>query len=190
MLNYVPFPNPGMGRRVYPGFIQLSGFMTMNLDRHFSAHKDIFDHLGEGDNDSAQKHKDFYEEYLSVMDLTAEFYIQTVKVVFQDYALAKGTMTHRDIPVDCSRIKKTALMTVEGEKDDVCGLGQTEAAQDLCSGIPEEKKLHYVQADVGHYGVFNGTRFRTEIQPRMMDFIRMAQGYEKPSGKKKAKKKS
>lgn len=190
VLNYVPFPNPGFGRRVYPGFIQLSGFMTMNLDRHVTAHKDLFDHLVEGDEDSAQKHKDFYEEYLSVMDLTAEFYIQTVKVVFQDYALAKGTMMHRDIPVDCSSIVKTALMTVEGEKDDVCGLGQTEAAQDLCSNIPANKKLHYVQPGVGHYGVFNGNRFRTEIKPRILDFIQMAQnGTDSGKARKKAAKK-
>ncbi len=193
VINYVPFPNPGCMRQVYPGFIQLSGFMTMNLDRHITAHKDLFDHLVEGDEDSAQKHKDFYEEYLSVMDLTAEFYIQTVKVVFQEYALAKGTMMHRDIPVDCGSIVKTALMTVEGEKDDVCGLGQTEAAQGLCYNIPENRKLHYVQPSVGHYGVFNGNRFRNEIRPRVMDFIRMAQTddkSDKPKKKSEKKKKS
>jgi poly(3-hydroxybutyrate) depolymerase len=171
----VPFPNPGFMRPVYPGFIQLTGFMTMNLDRHMTAHRKLFDNLVKGDCDSVQQHRDFYEEYLAVMDLPAEFYLQTVKTVFQDHALPDGKMTHRGEPVDCRAITKTALMTVEGEKDDICGLGQTEAAHDLCRNIPMDEKYHYVQPGVGHYGVFNGTRWRTEIQPRIREFIRTIQ---------------
>jgi poly(3-hydroxybutyrate) depolymerase len=172
VISHVPFPNPGFMRPVYPGFIQLTGFMTMNLDRHITAHRKLFDHLVEGDCDSVQQHRDFYEEYLAVMDLPAEFYLQTVKIVFQDHALPDGFMTHRGELVDCRAITKTALMTVEGERDDICGLGQTEAAHDLCANIPMDEKYHYVQPGVGHYGVFNGTRWRTEIQPRIREFIR------------------
>ncbi len=168
----VPFPHAGAMRDVYPGFLQLTGFMSMNLDRHLNAHKDLFNHLVEGDGDSAQAHKAFYDEYLSVMDLTAEFYLQTIKTVFMDYALARGVMTHRGRPVDPSLIKKTALMTIEGEQDDISGVGQTEAAQALCTGIPARAKTHYLQPGVGHYGVFNGSRFRSEIAPRIGAFIR------------------
>lgn len=175
VISYVPFPHPGYMRKVYPGFMQLSGFMTMNLDRHISAHKDLFNNLVKGDKDSVRQHQEFYEEYLAVMDLTADFYLQTVKTVFQDHALPNGTMTHRGKPVDCSKIRKTALITVEGERDDICGLGQTEAAHDLCSNIPIDEKYHYVQPGVGHYGVFNGTRWRTEIQPRIREMIRTIQ---------------
>jgi poly(3-hydroxybutyrate) depolymerase len=171
----VPFPNPGFTRPVYPGFIQLSGFMTMNLDRHVTAHRNLFDHLVAGDCDSVQQHRDFYEEYLAVMDLPAEFYLQTVQTVFKEHLLPDGRMMHRGELVDCSAIVKTALMTVEGERDDICGLGQTEAAHDLCSSLPVDEKYHYVQPGVGHYGVFNGTRWRTEIQPRIREFIRTIQ---------------
>ncbi|MGI9481262.1 MAG: polyhydroxyalkanoate depolymerase [Hyphomicrobiales bacterium] len=167
----VPFPNPGMMRDVYPGFMQLTGFMTMNLDRHIDAHKELFWHLVEGDGDSAEKHEDFYDEYLSVMDLTAEFYLQTVEKVFIEHALPEGTFTHREQLIDPSKITKTALLTVEGERDDISGVGQTEAAHDLCISIPEEKRAHYLQKGVGHYGVFNGSRFRAEIAPRISDFI-------------------
>lgn len=168
----VPFPNPGFMRPVYPGFIQLSGFMAMNLERHTQAHFAMFENLVKGDCDSVRQHRAFYEEYLSVMDLTAEFYLETVKTVFQDHALPRGTMTHRGRLVDCSKITRTALLTVEGERDDISGLGQTEAAHDLCSNIPDDERYHYVQPGVGHYGVFNGTRWRTEIQPRIREFIR------------------
>lgn len=171
----VPFPNPGCMRKVYPGFIQLTGFMQMNLERHIEAHHNLFDDLVKGDCDSVQQHQDFYEEYMAVMDLSAEFYLQTVKTVFQDHDLPDGRLMHRGELVDCSAIEKTALMTVEGENDDICGLGQTEAAQDLCSNIPMDEKYHYVQPGVGHYGVFNGTRWRTEIQPRIREFIRTIQ---------------
>lgn len=167
----VPWPAPGFGRMVYPGFLQLSGFMSMNLDRHIIAHKDFFMHLVKHDGDGAEKHREFYDEYLAVMDLTAEFYLQTVDAVFVRHALPKGEMTHRGIPVDPSAIRNTALLTVEGENDDISGLGQTQAAQDLCSNLPANKKAHYMQPAVGHYGVFNGSRFRAEIAPRVRDFI-------------------
>ncbi|TPN25667.1 polyhydroxyalkanoate depolymerase [Mesorhizobium sp. B2-3-3] len=166
-----PWPVPGFGREVYPGFLQLSGFMSMNLDRHIIAHKDFFMHLVKYDGDSAEKHRDFYDEYLAVMDLTAEFYLQTVDTVFVRHALPKGEMTHRGTRIDPSAIRNVALFTVEGENDDISGLGQTKAAQDLCVNIPADKKAHYMQPAVGHYGVFNGSRFRSEIVPRIVDFI-------------------
>jgi poly(3-hydroxybutyrate) depolymerase len=175
VIMHVPFPNAGAMRRVYPGFMQLTGFMTMNLERHMNAHVDLFKNLVKGDQDSVQSHRTFYDEYLAVMDLTAEFYLQTVKVAFQDHALPDGKMIHRNERVDCSAIRKTALMTVEGEKDDICGLGQTESAHDLCTNIPIDEKYHYVQPGVGHYGVFNGRRWRTEIQPRIREMIRTIQ---------------
>jgi poly(3-hydroxybutyrate) depolymerase len=167
----VPFPHPGAMRDVYPGFLQLTGFMSMNLDRHVTAHRDLFKHLVEGDGDSADKHRDFYDEYLAVMDLTAEFYLQTVDTVFIQQALPKGTMTHRGVPVDLTAIRNVALLTVEGENDDISGVGQTEAAQHLCTNIPADMRAHYVQPKVGHYGVFNGSRFRAEIAPRISDFV-------------------
>ena len=168
----VPWPHPGFGRDVYPGFLQLSGFMSMNLDRHIIAHKDFFMHLVKNDGDSAEKHREFYDEYLAVMDLTAEFYLQTVETVFVRHALPKGEMTHRGEKVDLSAIRNVALLTVEGENDDISGVGQTQAAQDLCVNIPPSKRVHYLQPKVGHYGVFNGSRFRAEIAPRITDFIR------------------
>jgi len=171
VLNRVPFPNPGYGRMVYPGFLQLHGFVSMNLDRHIEAHTKLFHHLIEGDGDSADKHRDFYDEYLAVMDLTAEFYLQTVDTVFVRHALPKGEMMHRDVPVDPGAIERVALFTVEGENDDISGVGQTEAAHRLCHRIPEHRRAHYMQKGVGHYGVFNGSRFRSEIQPRIADFI-------------------
>ena len=158
-------------RDVYPGFLQLSGFVTMNLDRHLEAHRNLFKHLVRGDGDSAQKHREFYDEYLAVMDLSAEFYLQTVDTVFIRHALPKGEMTHRGRKVDPAQIKRTALLTVEGEHDDISGVGQTEAAHALCANLPPEKKAHYLQLGVGHYGVFNGSRFRSEIAPRISDFI-------------------
>lgn len=167
----VPFPHPGLMRSVYPGFLQLTGFMSMNLDRHMNAHKDLFKHLIEGDGDSAEKHTEFYDEYLSVMDLTAEFYLETVDSVFVNHDLPNGTMTHHGRSIDPSAITNTALFTVEGERDDISGVGQTQAAHDLCSNLADSKKAHYLQPGVGHYGVFNGARFRSEIAPRISDFI-------------------
>lgn len=172
VITSVPLPHPGFTRRVYPGFLQLTGFMTMNLDRHVDAHRNLFDSLIKGDGESAAGHRKFYDEYLSVLDLTAEFYLQTIDVVFQKCDLPNGTMTHRGRRVDPAKITKTALFTVEGEHDDISGIGQTQAAHDICTGIPENRQADYVQAGVGHYGVFNGNRFRAEIQPRVRDFIR------------------
>ncbi len=168
----VPFPNPGFMRRVYPGFLQLAGFMTMNLDRHMGAHNTLYNSLVKGDGDSVAQHKQFYDEYLAVMDLNAEYYLQTLKVVFQEHQLPNGCMFHRGRLVEPAAISKTALMTVEGENDDISGIGQTQAAHDLCVNIPPANRVDYVQAGVGHYGVFNGSRFRAEIAPRMRDFIR------------------
>jgi poly(3-hydroxybutyrate) depolymerase len=171
VITKVPFPHPGFMREVYPGFLQLGGFIGMNFDRHVEAHRELFNHLVEGDGDSAKKHQEFYDEYLAVMDLTAEFYLQTVERVFVNHDLPKGTFRHRDKLVDPSLIRRTALLTVEGENDDISGLGQTEATHALCPNIPTDKKMHYVQPKVGHYGVFNGSRFRAEIAPRISDFV-------------------
>lgn len=168
----VPFPHPGFMRDVYPGFLQLTGFMTMNLDRHVDAHRELFWHMIEGDGESAEKHEEFYDEYMSVMDLTAEFYLQAVEKVFINHDLPNNTYMHRDRLIRPAAISKTALMTVEGERDDISGLGQTEAAHDLCTGLSADKRSHYVQPKVGHYGVFNGRRFRSEVVPRIVDFIR------------------
>ena len=167
----VPFPHAGFMRPVYPGFLQLGGFVSMNIDRHIDAHKDYFSHMVKGDGDNAEKHREFYDEYLAVMDLTAEFYLQTVETVFIRHALPKGEMMHRDESVDPSKIRDTALLTVEGENDDISGVGQTEAAQTLCTAIPDHMRKHHVQAKVGHYGVFNGSRFRAEIAPMITKFI-------------------
>lgn len=169
----VPWPNPGFLRRVYPGFLQLSGFMSMNLDRHVDAHVNQFRNLIRGDGDSAAAHRSFYDEYLAVMDLTAEFYLQTIERVFQKRLLAVGEFMYRgERRVKPEAVTDIALMTIEGEKDDITGLGQTEAAHDLCSSLPDEKRMHWVQEKVGHYGVFNGSRWRQHIYPRVRDFIR------------------
>ena len=171
VITKVPFPQPGFMRDVYPGFLQLTGFITMNLDRHKDAHKQLFANLVKGDGDLVDKHVDFYDEYLAVMDLTAEYYLQTVDVVFVKHALPKGEMLHRNKRVDPSKITRVALMTVEGENDDISGLGQTEATHRLCPNIPDDQRVHYVQKGVGHYGVFNGSRFKSEIVPRICDFM-------------------
>ncbi len=168
----VPWPQPGFMRPVYPGFLQLSGFMSMNLDRHVIAHKEFFMHLVKNDGEPAEKHRDFYDEYLAVMDLTAEFYLQTVDQVFIKHSLPKGELLHRGRPVDPAAIRNVALLTVEGENDDISGVGQTKAAQTICVNIPENMRMHYLQPDVGHYGVFNGSRFRREIAPRIVNFVR------------------
>jgi poly(3-hydroxybutyrate) depolymerase len=171
VITKLPFPHPGVMRDVYPGFLQLHGFVSMNLDRHIEAHRNLFHQLVDGDGDSAQKHREFYDEYLAVMDLTAEYYLQTVDTVFVRHALPKGEMTHRGVPVDLGKIKRVALMTVEGEHDDISGVGQTEAAQRLLVNLPDDLKTHWLQPAVGHYGVFNGSRFRAEIAPRISDFV-------------------
>ena len=169
----VPWPNMGFLRRVYPGFLQLSGFMQMNLDRHLNAHLQHFRHLVKGDGESAASHRRFYDEYLAVMDLDAAFYLQTIERVFQERLLAVGAFRYRDERlVRPEAIRDIGLMTVEGEQDDITGLGQTEAAQGLCSALPDAKRLHHVQDTVGHYGVFNGSRWRNSIQPKVRDFVR------------------
>ena len=168
----VPWPQPGFMRPVYPGFLQLSGFMSMNLDRHVIAHKEFFMHLVKNDGEPAEKHRDFYDEYLAVMDLTAEFYLQTVEQVFIKHALPKGELLHRGKLVDPAAIRNVALLTVEGENDDISGVGQTKAAQTICVNIPDNMRMHYLQPDVGHYGVFNGSRFRREIAPRIISFVK------------------
>jgi len=171
VITKVPFPHPGCMRDVYPGFLQLHGFMSMNLDRHLKAHRNLYLHLVKGDGDSAKKHREFYDEYLAVMDLAAEFYLQTIDTVFIRHLLPKGEMTHRGRKVDPAAIHRVALMTVEGEHDDISAIGQTEAAHVLCSNIPAEMKADYVQPGVGHYGVFHGSRFTSEIAPRVADFV-------------------
>jgi poly(3-hydroxybutyrate) depolymerase len=145
--------------------------MSLNMDRHVTAHWDLYKHLVQGDGDSAEKHREFYDEYLAVMDLTAEFYLQTIDTVFVRHALPRGRMTYRGRKIDLSTIHRVALMTIEGEKDDISGVGQTEAAHRLCSQIPRSMRMHHVQPNVGHYGIFNGSRFATEIAPRIQAFI-------------------
>jgi poly(3-hydroxybutyrate) depolymerase len=169
----VPPRFPGAFRRVYPGFLQLAGFMTMNLDRHITAHVDMFKHLVRGDGESVEATRAFYDEFMSVMDLPADFYLQTIKRVFQDEALPRGTFQSRGVPVEPRAIERTALLTIEGENDDICAVGQTGAAHKLLSGLAADMKEQHVQEKVGHYGVFNGRRYRTEIYPKVRDFIRL-----------------
>jgi poly(3-hydroxybutyrate) depolymerase len=173
VIQAVPAYYPGGFRQVYPGFIQLTGFMSMNLDRHVGAHVKLFEHLVRGDGDSAEQHRKFYDEYLSVMDMPAEFFLQTVSRIFQQHALPRGTMTWKGLRVDPSAIRHTALLTVEGEMDDISAPGQTHAAHQLCNNIPTEKQAHHLQKGVGHYGIFNGRRWREQILPRVRDFILM-----------------
>ncbi len=167
----VPWPNAGFMRRVYPGFLQLSGFMSMNMDKHVDAHKNQFQHLIEGDGDSTTAHRAFYDEYMAVMDLTEEFYIQTIDRVFQRHLLAQGEYYYRDTLIDPSIIKDIALLTIEGEKDDITGEGQTKAAHTLTPNLPDNKRDHLLQEGVGHYGIFNGSRWRNIIQPKIAAFI-------------------
>lgn len=168
----VPATYPGFLRRVYPGFLQLTGFMTMNIDRHMTAHWQLYENLVKGDGDSVSAHQKFYDEYLTVMDLPAEYYLQTIRVVFQEHALPEGTFSWRGRRVDPGHITDIALMTVEGELDDISGLGQTRAAHDLCHNIPKKRRHHHQQAKTGHYGIFNGRRWRREIMPKVRDMIR------------------
>jgi len=178
----VPFYYPGAYRRVYPGFMQLSGFMTMNLDRHVGSHMKFYQHLVQGDGESAEKHRHFYDEYLAVMDLTAEFYLQTVEIVFQKHLLPQGLMKWKDPEtdilhdVDPTKITKTALLTIEGELDDISATGQTTAAHHLCVNLPTNKQFHHTQEKVGHYGIFNGSKWRNLIMPRVRHFIRLQEG--------------
>jgi poly(3-hydroxybutyrate) depolymerase len=171
MIHTVPPPYPGAGRRVFPGFVQLAGFLAMNEDRHRDSHWEYFADLVKGDGEGQAKHLEFYDEYLSVLDLTEEFYLQTIDIVFQDYLLPRGLLTHGERKVNPGAITDIGLMTIEGEDDDISGVGQTQAAHGLCPGIPDERRDLLVQAEVGHYGIFNGRRFREEIYPRVRAFI-------------------
>ena len=171
VISSVPINYPGAFRRVYPGFLQLTSFITMNLDRHVNAHMRQFEHLIKGDDDSADGHRTFYDEYLAVMDLTAEFYLQTIQVVFKEHQLPRGIWVSRGRKIDPSAIE-TALMTVEGELDDISGIGQTKAAHALTPNIPGARHVHWEQPRVGHYGIFNGRKWREQIMPRVRDFIR------------------
>jgi len=175
MIHTVPPPYPGMLRRVYPGFVQLYSFIQMNAEKHQAAHRRYFDNLVDGDGDSAERHREFYDEYLSVLDLTEEFYLQTVDTVFQRYLLPKGELEHRGRKVDLGAITDVALMSVEGENDDISGVGQTQAVHALTPNLPADLHELYVQPKVGHYGVFNGRRFNDEIYPRIRDFIGRAE---------------
>lgn len=172
VITTVPAPYPGSGRRVYPGFIQLTNFISMNLDRHMQSFHELFDHLVRGDDEEADKRTAFYDEYLAVMDLPAEFYLQTIKTVFKDHSLPKGEMIHRWHPVRPDAITRTAILCVEGELDDISGVGQTRATLDLATSLPDDMKKYHLQMKVGHYGIFNGGRWRREIAPVVKGFIR------------------
>src|SRR3990172_780233 len=172
LIHRVPPKYPGYMRRVYPGFLQHLGFVAMNPDRHMNAHWDYFNHLMLGDDDSAERHRDFYDEYNAVLDMPAEYYLDTVTTVFQEFALPKGRMFVRDELVRPQEIRQTALLTIEGERDDISGNGQTEAAHALCLNIPRERRAHFVAPGVGHYGIFSGRRWREIVYPRVREFIR------------------
>lgn len=171
VISTVPANYPGFMRKVYPGFLQLAGFMSLNMQRHINSHIDMFQNLLIEDDEKADQQKKFYDEYLSVMDLPAEFYLQTIEEVFHDFSLATGTMVSRGRKVDLKLIKDSALLGIEGEKDDIAAVGQTKEALNLCSGIPESKKRYYLQKDVGHYGVFSGSKFRQFVVPVIRDFV-------------------
>lgn len=172
MIALVPMPNAGAMRRVYPGFLQLTGFMSMNMDRHMTAAFSQFENMVKGDGEAEAAHRKFYDEYLAVMDLTAEFYLQTIDVVFQRQLLAKREMMVRGRKVNTSAIADIPLMTIEGGKDDITGAGQVHAAHALCENLPDGMKLEYTNPDVGHYGQFNGGRWRNVIQPKVAKFIK------------------
>jgi len=175
LISRVPWPHAGMMRRVYPGFLQLSAFMSMNPDRHKEQFKKLYHHLVEGELEQAATIRNFYDEYLAVNDLPAEFYLETVERVFQTYDLPRGELTVGERKVDPAAIRRTALKTVEGERDDICAVGQTVAAQDLCPSIRPYLKTHHLQAGVGHYGVFSGSKWNTQIYPRVREMIHTAQ---------------
>ncbi|MES1997134.1 MULTISPECIES: polyhydroxyalkanoate depolymerase [unclassified Sphingomonas] len=168
----IPGTYPGAGRRVYPGFLQLAGFMSMNLGNHMMSHYEMFKHLVQGEDLEAEATKDFYEEYRSVCDMTAEFYLQTIDVVFQDHSLPKGTMTHRGRVVDPAAITDIAILAIEGERDDISGLGQTKAALKISTSLPEDKKRYYMAEGAGHYGIFNGSKWRTKVAPVVEEWMK------------------
>jgi len=167
----VPYRYGGGGRRVYPGFVQLAAFMSMNIERHLKAHQELYENLAKGDEAKAAQTKAFYDEYFAVLDLTAEFYLETVRLIFQEHALPLGALTYEDIKVEPNAIQRTMLFTVEGEKDDICAVGQTLAAHDLCSSLRPYRKRHHMQAGVGHYGVFSGRAWQQQIYPMVKNVI-------------------
>ena len=171
LINYVPVQCKGALRKVYPGFVQLTAFVSMNLERHIKQHMDLAHHIAKGETEKAEAIRTFYDEYFAVMDLPAEFYIETVRDVFQEHLLPQGRLMHRGRPVNPAAIRRMGLMTVEGEKDDICSIGQTLAAQDLCTGVRAYRRVHHMQAGVGHYGVFSGRKWNNEIYPLLRDFI-------------------
>lgn len=168
----VPLTYPGAGRRVYPGFMQLAGFISMNLETHVMSHYEMFKHLTMGDTESATATKRFYDEYLSVSDMTAEFYLETIEHVFQKHSLPKGEFIHRGKRIDPGAIRDTALLAIEGERDDISGIGQTRAALDLAHDLPRAKKKYFLARDVGHYGIFNGSKWRARIAPVVEEWLR------------------
>jgi poly(3-hydroxybutyrate) depolymerase len=172
----VPTNFPGAGRPVYPGFLQHTGFVAMNPDRHMTSHYDYFLDLVRGDDDSAEFHRHFYDEYNAVLDMPAEYYLDTIRIVFQDFALVHGTWDVNGERVRPQDIKTTALLTIEGELDDISGAGQTRAAHDLCTGVPENRRFHYDAMGAGHYGIFSGRRWREKVYPTVRDFIASHQG--------------
>jgi poly(3-hydroxybutyrate) depolymerase len=167
----VPVRYPGAFRRVYPGFVQLAAFMSMNIERHVKAHRELYDNLANGEHDKAQVTKAFYDEYFAVLDLSAEFYLETVRLVFQEYALPTGKLEWHGERIEPRAIRRTMLLTVEGERDDICAAGQTAAAHELCSGLRPYLKRHHMQAGVGHYGVFSGNRWTSQIYPLVKNVI-------------------
>ncbi|MDB5569446.1 MAG: poly(3-hydroxybutyrate) depolymerase [Hyphomicrobiales bacterium] len=171
MIDVVPRPHAGAGRRVYPGFIQLAAFMSMNTERHMKSFRDLYSYRGQGDLAKAEQIRTFYEEYFAIMDLDGAFYLETIETVFQTYALPQGKLAFKGETVQPAAIRKTFLLTVEGEKDDICAVGQTLAAQDLCSGLRPYMKSHHLQAGVGHYGVFSGRKWETQIYPMVRNHI-------------------
>jgi poly(3-hydroxybutyrate) depolymerase len=175
LISTVPWRYPGAGRRVYPGFVQLSAFMSMNKERHANAFQQYYQHLVEGEFEQAEITRTFYEEYMAVADLAADFYLETVRLVFQEYALPKGELMFKGRRVNPAAIRRTALLTVEGERDDICAIGQTMAAQDLASSLRPYMRTHYVQPNVGHYGVFSGKRWQNHIYPVVRDVIHVSQ---------------
>ncbi len=171
LISRVPFRLPGAGRKVYPGFVQLFAFMSMNMERHIQAHRDLYQHLSNGRDEDAQAIMTFYDEYFAVLDLPAEFYLETVKIVFQDALLAKGQLKHRGRKVNPGAIRRTALLTIEGERDDICMVGQTAAAHLLCNGLRPHLKRHHYQVGVGHYGTFSGKRWNAQIYPVIRNLV-------------------
>jgi len=167
----VPFRHGGAFRKVYPGFVQLAAFMSMNIERHVKAHRELYDNLRQGEWEKAKITKEFYDEYFAVLDLSAEFYLETVQRIFQDHQLATGKLKWRGDAVEPRAIRRTALLTVEGERDDICAVGQTSAAHDLCSSLRPYRKKHHMQPGVGHYGVFSGKRWEGQIYPLVKNVI-------------------